>query len=268
MDESEARLFFGFQIETAWPKVLPSGRHVAEKMRHLTALFLGAQERQKIISLTEAIAETSFVVGPAGIFDRCLFFPKRHPRCVAWAIDWHTAKEPFFAFQKSLQKLFVKNSLIQTEERDFVPHVTLCRTPFDPQAWQKAFTPLPLTLSALHLFESLGHSTYRSLWKRSFLEAYREIEHTADMAFTIRGENVQDLHKHAELALAHAYPPFISYMRKTPQIDSLEELIAGLNTLIAHTDSAIGCPLKAVSYHGEIKPGPHNTLEWEMIIDV
>lgn len=268
MDESAARLFFGFQIEAAWPKVLPLGRLVAEKERHITALFLGRQDRQKIVSLAETLTELPFAIGPAGVFAQCLLFPHKHPRAVVWTIDWHSAKEPLFAFQRSLQQLFVENSIIQPEDRDFVPHVTLCRPPFHPQGWQKAFKPLPLMICQLHLFESLGHSTYRSLWHRSFLKAYQEIEHTADMAFIICGQTIRELHAHAQLALAHIYPPFITFFSKEPHVETFDDMIAQLNALIAHTDSAIGCPLKAVSYHGQIKQGPKNTLEWEMIIDV
>jgi len=268
MDDFTARLFFGFQIEAAWPKMLPLGRLVAEKERHLTALFLGEQDRQKMVDLVKTLPQPGFAIGPAGIFTECLFFPKKHPRCIVWKIDWLTHSDPFFAFQKALQDIFVAQNIVKEEKRDFVPHVTISRPPFHPKEWQKTFTPLPVIATGLHLFESLGHSTYRSLWHMPFIEAYREIEHTADMAFSIRGSTIYELHQHAQLALASAYPPFIGYFAKDPHVDTLEDLISDLNALISHTDSTIGCPLKAVSYHGDIKQGSKNVLEWEMIIDV
>jgi len=55
----------------------------------------------------------------------------------------------------------------------------------------------------------------------------------------------------------------IRYFDFTP-ISDLNEIVYALNAMIARADSEIGCPFKAVSFHGT----ENQTNEWEMIVDV
>ncbi len=108
---------------------------------------------------------------------------------------------------------------------------------------------------------------YQSLWERTLLSPFDEFEHTADIAFLIRGYSIQELHQHAQLALAFQFPPLIKFYRSQSQ-NSLEEVIISLNEIVAMADTEFGCPFKAVSFHGNIQSGDQNMLHWEMVVDV
>ena len=55
------------------------------------------------------------------------------------------------------------------------------------QEWLDHFTPLPFFVKAIHLYQSLGNLQYQSLWESPLLSPFEELEHTADIAFLIRG---------------------------------------------------------------------------------
>jgi hypothetical protein len=88
------------------------------------------------------------------------------------------------------------------------------------------------------------------------------------MAFIIRGRTFQQLYHNAFTALAFRFPYFLNYFVEQSSIQTIEELIIELNRIIGEADAAVGCPLKAVSFHGEAAVLPDNTLQWEMIVDV
>ncbi len=115
--------------------------------------------------------------------------------------------------------------------------------------------------------ESLGHSHYQPLWRHSFLPPFAEIEHTADIAFLIRGADFYELFLNAQLALAFKFPALLSYLSKEKDFPSLDTVIAALNEVVARADLDIGVPFKAVSYHDEMAYHS-NHLEWKMIVDV
>lgn len=264
----QARLFFGFDIQASWPKELPQGKLIQEKARHLTLLFLGPQRRQPIIDLCEHIPKPPFSIGPVGIFDQCLFFPKRHAHCVAWQVTWPAKHNSYLEYRQTLENFFTKKMLIKKEKRPHVPHVTICRKPFDKLAWLESFQYGVLKTTQLHLYESLGNSTYHSLWTYPLLEAFVKIEQTATMTFSIRGNSLLDLYQSAALALAFSYAPITRFFSNNLLICGLDDIIINLNVLINNTERVIGCPFKAVSNHGTIKEAANNTLEWEMIVDV
>lgn len=258
-----ARLFFALEVICPWPEILPKGRYLNEKERHQTLAFLGEKDPDSILEELKACDLSPLIIGPAGFFDTCLFLPKKHPRTACWHAVWLTLKEPLFAIQKVLTNHFVPD-----ETRDFLPHVTLARQPFDKSSWEKAFTPLPVYGSAIHLYESLGNLTYVPLYTIPLVAPFEEQEHTADMAFCIRAKNINELFYNAAIALSFTFPPFLDFFAKDAEYKNLDEVIGGLNMMIAHADSLIGCPVKAVSFHGEAKVGKDNLLEWEMIVDV
>jgi hypothetical protein len=122
-------------------------------------------------------------------------------------------------------------------------------------------------VKGLHLYKSMGNLEYQSLWEMPLLPPFEELEHTADLAFHIRGSTVQQLHTHAQLALAFKFPPLVSCFTQKTQ-NSLKEIIISLNEMISQADMEFGCPFKAVSFHGEIKEDAQKLLHWNMIVDV
>lgn len=259
------RLFFGIDIHAPWPENFPEGRVLAEADLHLTLAFLGEVEEKKVSELAECPLP-SFLLAPFGYLDKCLFLPKKEePRVVSWHLQWKDSAVS--SFQKILvQWLAEKDFSVST--KPWLSHVTVCRAPFNAEEWQSTFQPLPCYAKAFHLFESLGHSTYRSLCSKPFQAPFEEIEHTADIAFAVYGNDLSSLYEHAALALSFVHPPFFSYVEKPSFFSSLEDIIIELNRILSLADAEIGCPFKAVSFHGEIEMTDNGLMKWEMIVDV
>jgi len=251
------RLFFGMQIGAPWPEELAPGRILLEEDRHMTIAFLGDVDLEKIQGMVSSFPNPSFDLGIAGIFDRPLFLPDRTPRVAAWHVQFLEQKEEFLQFQRDLVSWLNIN-----EKGEFMPHVTIARSPFQISEWKNSFQKLPMYLKDIHLLESLGHSKYEIRWSFPILAPFEEIEHTADIAFRVRGKTLAQIYLHAELALSFHFPPFIRYFEEK-EVRNHEEIVQALNGSIARADAEQGCPFKAVSFHGEIKEG-----EWEMIVDV
>ncbi len=255
------RLFFGFDIETLWPQDLPKGKLIEEKERHMTYVFLGNQD---VDFLKENILLPEFQVAPVGKFEKCVLL---NSNVVAWEIDWITKKEEIANYRNQLINSLQKKNIDVADSRPFYPHVTVAREGNEFALWEKAFTKLPLILRSFHLYESLGNSKYESLWEHNFLMPIEEIEHTADIAFRIRGQNYQEIHLHAELALAFEFPRILPFIEKPKENETLDDIIMDLNHLVTRADSELGCPFKAISFHGDLKENNGHFL-WEMIIDV
>lgn len=258
-----ARLFFAIEITCPWPEILPKGRLLKATARHQTLAFLGEHDPKSIIEEMDACNLSQLDIGPTGIFDRSLFLPERSPRVVSWHVEWLTQKEPLYELQKELMHHFVPH-----DTREFLPHVTIARQPFDKKSWENIFYPLPLYGSAICLYESVGDLSYLPLHVIPLVAPFEEKEHTADLAFCIRGKNMQELFFNAVVALSFSFPPFLGFLSRESLYTTLDEVIRGLNLIIAHADSAIGCPVKAVSFHGKAECREDNLLEWEMIVDV
>ena len=96
---------------------------------------------------------------------------------------------------------------------------------------------------------------------------FEEIEHTADIAFIIRGATMRDLWLHAQLAMGFKSPSLVPYISRKGEFKTLDDVIQALNALVGKIDLEIGSPFKAVSYHATLKT-QNNYLEWTMIIDV
>lgn len=255
------RLFFAFEIVAPWPDDLPAGRVVAPSDRHMTLAFLGEVEEEPLLP---DFPKPPFRQGLSGLFDKVLFLPHSDPRVAAWNVDWLEEKEPFFLYQKQIS-LWLKKKGITSKEHpgDFLPHVTLARSPFNPSEWKTTFKKLPLYANGLGLYESLGHSRYETLWLLPIQAPFVEVEHTADLAFRIRGSSLNQIHLHAALAMSFHFPPLLELIRKEPIFASLNGVVTNLNRMIAEMDVKRGCPFKAVSYHGDFQ-----NSEWEMIVDV
>lgn len=143
----------------------------------------------------------------------------------------------------------------------------LCLFPSNPSEWPETFIPLPFKTETLHLYEHQGPSSH-SLWTFSFLPPFEEEEHTADMAFKVHGENLQDIYRYAFTALAFKMPELLPFFIPLPYLDHLNDIVIALNRSVGAADAAIGCPLKAVSFHGDLIHLDPSTLQWEMIVDV
>ena len=266
LDADERRLFFGAQVEAPWPVQFPKGRMIPEETRHITVAFLGQQPFSKLEPLLGSIPKPSFHIGPVGSTEKIHFLPPEKSRVAALSAHWLDKDKKFDAYHKVFADWLKKNGF-PIDERPFFPHITLARAPFEKEAWEKACTPLPFFVKALHLYESMENLHYRSLWSLPFIPPFEEFEHTADIAFTIRGKIPQDLHLHAQIALAFHFPPLLAFFSPVLH-DSLDEMIIALNEMVGKADAEFGCPFKAVSFHGKIFEGGDYLLHWEMIVDV
>lgn len=268
MLENEKRVFFGLEVQAPWPENLPGGRLLDPEDRHATLAFLGEVLYAPLLELIQQhFPIPPFKVGLVGKFSQPLFLPPRHPNLVAWNVEWIDDKSSLITYQHSLIDWLKQQKFYPKEHAGpWLCHVTICRKPHDLTSWKKSFKILPLAIHAIHLYESLGASKYKPLWSYPFLPPFQEIEHTADIAYIIQGESMTQLQHHAQIALAFRFPELLNYIPPSP-INTLEELIINLNETIATADAAIGCPFKAISFHGNVEIRD-SILQWEMIVDV
>jgi len=267
-DTTRKRLFFGFEVDAPWPTHLPNGRVLLEKERHLTTAFLGNVDFSQLESLLENAPAPSFKIGLAGEFDKVVFLPSTNPHVVAYHVSW---MENPSALEKDVQTFMhwlKSQGFNPNDPKKFLPHVTVSRSPFDSVSWNQTFQKFPMILRNFHLYESIGNLRYKTLWTYPLLPPFEEIEHTADIAYKIRGETPFQLYIHAFTALAFKFPEIISFRKEYVSIENLDAIIIALNRAISCADSEMGCPFKAVSFHGHIKQEANATLSWEMIVDV
>lgn len=266
-DDDTKRLFFGAQVEAPWPREYPQARIIDEKMRHITLAFLGQNSLSHLQTLLSSIPHPTFHIGPTGIADELIFLPPKMSRVAAVCVKWLETPFQLNAYQKTLCD-WLNAQDYSLDERPFFPHITIARSPFEKKDWQEKFSPLPFYVRGIHLYESIGNLQYRSIWQWLLLPPFEELEHTADIAFLVRGTTLQELYLHAQVALAFEFPPLIHFFDIDHLPNSLDEIIISLNAIVTKTDTEFGCPFKAVSFHGKIKNDPQNFFFWEMIVDV
>ncbi len=262
------RVFFGFEVSSPWPHDFPQGKLLDENHRHMTWAFLGEVDCDPLFNSLQSFPLPPFKVGLAGIFDKLLLLPPRHPHVAAWRIQWLDDPLPLEAYQKAFIAWLQNEGFNPREREEFLPHVTICRSPFNIVEWKKSFVPLPVILKHLHLYESKGGSHYTPLWSHELRLPFQEIEHTADVAYIVRGEDIEQLKTHAFIALAFKDPAFFVYAKRGGKVERVEDIVIALNEAIAHIDQKTGCGFKAVSFHGNIVQEEDETLCWEMIVDV
>jgi 2'-5' RNA ligase len=266
MTDQIKRLFFALEVAASWPEPLPAGRRLDKEHRHLTVAFLGETDYGLLKPLLPQLPVPPLQVGLVGIFNRCLFLPERHPHVVAWHVEWLEGGELLVQYQGELVRWLQERGFQVDVRKKFLPHVTLARSPFNPQSWKKSFTPLPMSIASLHLYESLGGLQYRSIWSSPILPPFVEIEHTADIAFQVYAENLDQLQLHALAALGFKCPSLLDKEMAHPE--SLDQLIIHLNDSISQLGAVQSCPFKAVSFHGNLERLENSLLRWEMIVDV
>jgi len=260
------RLFFAAEVIGVWPRAFPGGRIVDEENRHLTLAFLGSTSLALLFEKMKTIPTPPFHLGLGGYSSRWIFLPsEKQPRLIAAQAKGFSSA--LLDYQKTLADGLLQQGYLQNETRPFLPHITLARGDIDVEEWREIPCLIPFYISSITLMESLGDSHYVPLWRHPLTPPFEEIEHTADIAFLIRGRDMQDLFFHAQLALAFKFPPLISFFSKENDLSSLDRVIAALNELISRADLEIGIPFKAVSYHDETVHRS-NHLEWKMIVDV
>lgn len=263
MLSDKKRLFFGYEVSAPWPLELPKGRILGVTCRHLTLAFLGDILFEPLQDSLEIMPTPQHKLGPVGYFDECLVLPDvKKPRLIAWHVSW--CENLTLTYQKTLFNWLLEQGY-SLDSRPFLSHVTIARSPFNPKSWIQSFEKLPLFVNGLHLYESLGNLNYQPIWSYLFLPPFEELDHTADIAFLIRAETMKDLHLHAQIALAFKFPSLLNYFGDLK--DQLDDIVIALNDLITKADCAIGCPLKAVSFHGKLEK-EQDLLTWIMIVDV
>lgn len=265
---NEKRLFFGMDITAPWPDTLPFGRIIEEGLRHMTLAFLGKVDHSKLEPLLVEFPVPPFKLGFAGKFDQCIFLPKNHPHVVAWHVHWLENDEPLIAYQKTLSQWLVQKGFPVDQGHPFYSHVTLSRKPFNLHEWKKDFTPLPMLTTTIHLYESLGNSKYKSYFSYPLVPPFEELEHTADIAYVIRGYSLTHIFQHAQAALAFSFPDILDFHNENPgELSGIEDVVIALNRIVTEADHQGECPFKAVSFHGSLIK-KNGFFEWEMIIDV
>lgn len=261
------RLFFALEVLAPWPAKLPHGRIMDDSHRHMTLAFLGSTDYRKLQESLKRFPYPPFRIGFAGKFNEPLFLPPRHPHVAAWHVQWLEDAMSLDLYQKSLTEWLVHEGFNPDIRDHFLPHVTICRSPFNPREWGKAFTVLPMMTANLHLYESMGSLQYIPRWTCPIKPPFVEFEHTADIAYKVYGENLEQIKLHAAAALAFKCPEILTCDLETP-VESIEDVIIKLNECVAYVDQRIGCPYKAVSFHGDIEEEEEGIMSWEMIVDV
>ncbi len=261
--QAEKNLFFGLSLLAPWSDPYPEGRVVPAESRHLTLAFLGRTPQGELLERVQAHPLPLPALAPAGVADRLLFLPEKRPRVAAVNITWLRGGEAIAALREALASYFG----LSLDLRPFLSHVTLARAPFDARAWKRGFAIHPVVVHHLHLYQSDGNLIYTPLWTQELLSPFEEIEHTGDIAYTVRGKTLQELFLHAQLALATEHLPFVDYLNTESAPNTLDELVMLLDEQIARLDSVSGSPFKAVSFHGKLVE-QNGLLTWEMIVDV
>lgn len=263
----EKRLFFGFEVRSTWPENLPKARLLDPAHRHLTVAFLGKTSSEKVQSLLPEMPKPPMKLGRAAVFDKCLFLPPKMARVVAYHTQFTKEDDPLLIYQKTLTT-FLETEGYTFDKRDYLPHVTLGRKPFERSEWENTFSPLPLFYSALHLYESLGSSKYKLIWSYPLKLPFIEIEHVADIAFHVFGETEEEVHLNAQIALCFECPSLLQFVEFENLHDRVEEMVMQLNEMVTKGDQSEGTPFKAVSFHGEMEQTKDGLYMWEMIVDV
>jgi len=258
-------LFFGMEAIAPWPESFPKGRIIQEKDRHVTLAFLGSVEKDELLDQLRDFPSPPFQTGFSCLAEEILFLPQKKPRVVAWHIR---VDERIKSYQKQLTDWLIERGYPpKNPNRPFLPHITLSRGKFSPKAWERSFSMLPVVLNTIQLYESLGHSQFQVIWKYPLALPFEEFEHTADIAFVIRGSSFSELYHNASTALAFQSPSLLEYaIEEEGDFQNLDQIIQALNRVIARSDEEIGVPFKAVSYHGDVGKAP--PYHWEMIVDV
>lgn len=262
------RIFFALDVVSPWKEIEPPGRYIDKHLRHITLLFIGEVKEEDCNKIISSMILPKVYVGPSGIFDKVMALPFNRPNVISYRAHLFDKLEDLQKYKTELVS-YVESSgvLLKEKLKTFLPHVSLCRRPFSISLWKKKFSKLPFYISKMHLYESTGYSKYRSLWSYEFIPPFKEIGHTGDIAFHIRGENFYQLFVNGFIALCFNCENLANYFIENETIENIDDVIISLNKTITVLDTEIGSPFKAVSFQSNVL-NMDNYLEWEMIVDV
>lgn len=263
----DKRIFFALDLTSKWDETEPPGRYIDKKLRHITLLFIGNISEEKLASLIQNIPSPSFNIAPSGILDKVLALPYNHPNVIAYRAHFLHDLEEIKIYKNVLSSYLESLGIFLEKGRSFLPHVTLCRKPFEINPWKKNFQKLPFYIPRIVLYESLENSKYRPLWFQEFILPFSEIEHTADIAFHIRGKDFYELYVNGFLALCFKSSQISRYFLENENIQNIDDVIISLNKIISNEDTEIGSLFKAVSFQSNVS-NLEKYLQWEMIVDV
>ncbi len=260
------RLFIGASVVAIWPDTFLSNEIIKEENRHLTILFLGGQD-QNAKNILMNFPKPKSTLSPIGIFSKYVGLPKRSPHLVALEGEIITGMN-IEDYRNNISRWSEMQGIeFKKAKRPFYPHLTICRKHPDIFKWESSIIKIPFYIDGINLYQSLGNSEYEKLKIYPFVPAFEQIHHTADIAFLIRGESLQNIFINAQIALAFSYPDILGFLETDIEISSQDQVIMELNKIISNIDIKIGSPFKAVSFHGSFTQQLGYT-QWEMIVDV
>lgn len=221
------RLFLAFRIEAPWPQQLAKGRLIAARERHMTLAFLGEQPWPSLRDQLARLPLPPFSTGLVGRFVRSLSLPPGHNRVIAWEAE---ALEPrkLFLYQHRLMEWLLEEGLLSCEKAalpSWLPHVTLCRAPFDRRGWEELFAPLPFSMSELHLYESLGDLHYGPLWSHLLPRPFLVESQDDQLRIQAVGNSWSQLFAHLATAIQFVY-------RETNLNHKVEEALSSRGAMV------------------------------------
>lgn len=231
----EKRLFFAYEVEAPWPEKYPKGRLIHQGARHCTLAFLGNVLEASLKKILVEFPVPPFKVGPVGFFDDLLMLPARHPRVIAWHVEW-LEEIGLETFQQMLVDWLTAHRYTLDRRRP-LPHVTMARRPFNLNEWREDFKPLPLFVRGLHLYESSENLIYRPIWSYPLPAPIEKCEGK----ILVRAESLQQLCLHAQMAVVCEIPSLLKGLKKNVEIDSFKDILMILNQLVGDEDCVVSC---------------------------
>lgn len=224
-DRDVRRLFFGIEICSPWPKKWPSGRMIPVESRHATLVFLGNSDLEALFNILPFIPLPASQIGLTGIFTQCLFLPQHSPRVVAWEASFVAKESEIAKYQYRLHEwLLLNGNLDKDESRPWLPHVTLCRAPFNKGDWHAAFTVLPFTGCNIHLYESTGSLNYLPIWTHSLKPPFEIEESKEALRISVQGDDNRNLIQNTIVGLSFFEPMLAEGLRKLPPLGDIRDV--------------------------------------------
>lgn len=148
------RLFFGFSVECDWPDTFPKGRLLRAEDRHITLSFLGDCDYGRLEGLLPEVPRP-----PTGVFEGMFTRVLPFRSVIAWEAEFDRP-EPLFSYQCELEEWLVEHRFLKPTKKQWLPHTTLARPPFDRRGWYASFEARRFSITGCHLYESVGGLLY------------------------------------------------------------------------------------------------------------